>query len=328
MPNKPPRYVVVTIAVIVLLVAAYFIYKALIFGIVSQDLPKEGDVIAFYEDGVSRRYTPEDNVLVRMAGEPRADGIAIYEQVDSPTNPAEKIVLAGVPDTDGLTAGVIQADGTFAPLVAGDTDKAGLIVTPDGLAIFGATPAVPSSLATGLYTQSEGETDESLEETGSTEIPVYLDESQVPATAASKLIAVDVTTGTITLFGQGRSPRLVEDGSIIALAPEGVVRINAKTGTRSVLLPAAGADANLSALSPSGKTAALVSGDGMRMDFFTINESFAPLGFLEMRPVLGTAFLDDRRILFHTAEDAAQVFKVPTEKLQIATPVAILPLTQ
>jgi hypothetical protein len=331
MKNTMPRNVLIAIGVIILAILAFFGYKYFLYMKGVGALPPEGSVVSFVEGGILERYALEGNGLVLKREAARNDGIVVTESVAS-GKAGESVVLALVPGKPGVLAGVAAADGTILALVSGGTNKADLLVRSDGIAVFSSSPVPPPSapVDTGDDTDAAGP-----DEVGSATGPGV---PSAPVAAAPlsatypQLVSVNTATRAIRSLGLGYSPRLLADGMVVALAPEGIVKINPATGARTVVLPLTDTGAAFGALSPSGTIAAIPAPDNVSVRFYRLAPDAAgtpeDLGYLERDGSdMRTGFADDTHVFIRISTRVARYYALPGT-LPVATPVAVLSITQ
>lgn len=317
---------IVVVVVLVILALAYFAQKLFSYQSVIDALPDEGSTVTFVEQGMPERYVFAENILTRSIDAPLANGVVIHERVSSPVTSGEEVVLASVPDGQGLFFGTLATDGVLTLLVSGDTNKADLSVSTDGIAVFSASPSI--LLEEVPVSAPQEDDDDGIDETYTATEPAPAPAEIAPVGSDfPQLIAVNLTTKAITPLGLGYSPRLLQDGTIVAIAPEGVVKIDPRTKAREVILAHSVSELGGN-ISPSGMTAAL-PGPNATLEFYALSGTPTYLGFLERDGgALQAAFLEDKYVFVRTGFQLARYYKVPTEELPIAAPVAILAITQ
>lgn len=316
---------IVVVIILVVLALAYFALKLFSYQSVIDALPDEGSTVTFVEAGMPERYVFAGNILTRDIDEPLTNGVIVQERVPSPVSGSDEIVLASIPGSPGLFAGILSADGVLDLLVSGDTNKSDLSVSAEGIAVFSASPAFLVEEETAL--PSDEENDDGVNETYEAAAPAEVAEVPTPGSIFPQLIAVDVATRAIMPLGLGYSPRILSDGMVLAIAPEGVVKINPRTNARELVVAYPVTELGGS-ISPSGMTAAL-PGPNATLEFYSLTGTPTYLGFLERETgSTQAAFLEDKYVFVRTGAAVARYYTVPTEKLPIAAPVAILAITQ
>ncbi|MBY0111065.1 hypothetical protein K2Y00_03650 [Patescibacteria group bacterium] len=325
------RIIVLTVLIIIILgVLGYLGLMFFGYQRAENALPEQGSEILFVDRGVGERYVMEGKALVLAMPEPLPDGIVVHESVPSPLVAGESVILATAPGVPGMIAGIAHTDGDVTLLAAGGTSKSNLLVREDGRAIFVTNPSVVIEEASA----GEEGAEDTVEETGSASEPSSPAlAAQAPASTPSQLISVHIGTGTITALGVGHGPRLLADGSILALSKQGVVKINPVTGDRSLILPYESTDTPAGGISPSGTVVALSGADVGQLEFYRINPSGAAapvhLGFVEFEgDITRVAFTDDEHLFLRTNVQVARLYQIPTESLPVATPLAILLVAQ
>ncbi len=320
------------IAIIVLLVIGalgYYGYTLFLFNSVAAKIPQEGTTVGFLKAGVTETYVMKNKVLVHELNA-LGDGVIIKESVQSPLSATDKIVLATAPGYNGIIAGVLGADNVLHLLMTGGTNKAGLVARKDGVIVFAASPVITVASAESSGTNDAAVSSEP-EEHGSADGPVVLGTTTQKASKVANgpmLYSVNIKTKKILPLGEGRNPRLISDGSILALAPEGVVRIDPVARTRVLVLKSQGGNPEFGDLSPTGTKVAL-PGDGASFEFFTLSGSEPQhIGFIDPkgRPTRLT-FLNEERFFIDVDDVTVRLYDLPTEKVQTASPVALLALT-
>lgn len=319
------RYSLIIVVLAVLGVLAFFGFKYYQYVQATDELPPEGSVVVFSYGGVGRQYLYKNEALNVRIDSGRDDGAVIYEEIQSPLNIDDKLVLGTAPGISGMFFGRKDAAGDIDLYMTGGTNKADLTARKDGIAVFAAQEVRPPfpSLEPPTDEPAESETEEHFV---AEEIADPL--SVGPSKASySDMFAVEVDTGKITGLGAGRNPRFTADGFIIALAENGVVRIDPKTGERMLLIPRTYA-ALQGAVSPDGSIVAVPAPDFMSLEFFSLADPANPsnIGYLmfEKAGPYPTAFTDNGHFFVRTDTNSAQLYKIPTEKLPVATPVAIV----
>lgn len=327
--NAVSKYILIAVVVLVLAVAGFFGFKFFQYQKAIGVLPNEQSPIVFYENGSSGQYWVRERVLTKTVDTTRADGVSIYETVQSPLNIEEKIVLGTIPELEeGMFLGLARPDETILLLLTGGTNKAELAVRKDGLiVVVTSTPPPPSEPSLGV----EGEESTVPEEHGFVENPVD-DVAFIPVSVRTnypELLAIEIDTGKITSLGAGRNPRFTEDGSVIAVAPNGVVKINPETGERTLVIQNDAA-AIYGAISKNGLVAVLPMPDNT-LAFYNLSDLTLPTqtGVLDLNEQgpFPIAFSDDEHFFMRTGVDVAWFYNIPTPELPVATPVAVMSIT-
>ena len=313
------------LALLVVIVLVFIGFKYASFQGVAGQLPASDVPVVFIEQGVAEQYFVLNHQLVRAASEPFENGVVLVERAESPVNSEEEVVLASVPGVPGIAAAIRTSDEAIRLLVAGDTNKSDLLVREDGIAIF-TSVAAPLPLAEGEAPSDPNAEENTVEETGYATGPV--DFGAVETMPFPELVAVNIRTSQITSLGQGYSPRLQDDGSVLAITPEGVMRIDPVSLARTVVVSYAGDANRRGALSPSGMTAAL-PGAGATLEFYHLGADAAYLGFLEQGAgSMRVSFPDDEHVFVRASRTVARYYNLPTEEVPVATPLASVSIIQ
>jgi len=312
------------IAVVVLGIVAYFGYQFYLSERTARELPPEGTVVTFSDGYRGEQYEFADRSLVRVPDVSKDNNVVIYEEVQSPLSIEEKVILAATPDI-GKIAGILKANGRITLLMTANTNKSELVAHKN-LAVFTVAPEIRLPDPVPVEEGSEVNTPEhTFTSDGQEEIELPPPPS--PGTYP-ELYLVELDTGAIRALGAGRSARFADDTTIVALAQNGIVRIDLTTLTRTLVL--SHANAMRGALSPSGSLALVPSGDGASLDFYRIEENAAPwFGLLKRdQPIpFRAAFPDEEHFFLHTSgQSEVWYYNIPTEKLPAATPVAVMPI--
>jgi len=327
MNNTTRRAALIIIGIAIVLVLVYVAFQFFMFQRAVSALPTEGSVVTFVELGAGESYTLNDNVLERVVEEPRGDGAVITERVSSPAGEA---VLFSVPGIQGMSMGILHSSGDITALVGDPTNKADLAVSANGIAVFSSSPAPlleeveePTS---GEEPAESSAPDEVWSVSGPTNTNVEVDF----AAGFPQLVAVNLTTRAVSALGAGYAPRILSDGSIVAIAPDGVVLINSSTYARTLLMKRQMSAFPRAAISPSGTIVALPASDGTSIGFYQLAPGSTnppqDLGVLDWRGTI--SFSDDEHFFVRSAQEIARYYMVPTEKLPVANPIAIISITQ
>ncbi len=329
--SNTAKYILIGIALLVLVVLGYFGYKYFLFTQIAPDLPSEGTVVVFSERGIGKQFRFVGNGLVAEFPQDQ-DGITIYEQAQSPLNISEKIVLGSLPEIPGMFAGVVKEDGTIVLLMTGGTNKAELAVSKNGFAVFTARDAQVTDTASMGGVQGEEAKESATEETFSIEGEGVPELQLSDPSVLPQLFAIELETGAMRALGAGRNPRFTADGSLIAVAQNGVVKVDPVTGQRAIILPYTGPDALYGAVSLSGKVVAFPADDYKSLVFYSLENTDDPeqLGILQLENPgrYATVFADDEHFFLRTRADMAWFYKTPTAELPTAVPVAIVPISR
>jgi hypothetical protein len=319
------RYSLIVVVLAVLGVLAFFGFKYYQYVQATDELPAEGSVVVFSYGGVGRQYLYSNESLNRRIDSTREDGAVIYEEIQSPLNIDDKLILATAPELTGMFLGVKHGDGEITALMTGKTNKVELSAHKDGLAVFTASEVRPPlpSVSGPADEGAESETEEHY----TAENPLDAEPAAFAQASLSQLYAVEIDTGKIIGLGAGRSPRFTSDGFVVALAENGVVRIDPKTGTRTLLIERQEGALN-GAVSPDGSIVALPAPDAMSLEFFSLADPANPrtIGYMmfDKAGPYPTAFTDNEHFFIRLESRTAHLYQIPTEKIPVATPVAIV----
>jgi hypothetical protein len=182
-------------------------------------------------------------------------------------------VIARIPSPDGGTqvAVGIAEDGAFRPIDADQTMKEGLTMHGNTLAYAAFVPLAGTRTFGPLAALAPLSTT-----TGSWEI---------------RTVDLGDASDTPASLGQGSDPRFLPNGDILAYADEGVVRIDPKDGTRTVVVPrrssfvvglyAASPDLSRIAVSDALNSIEIyaLSSDGTASSTGSIADALAPISF-------------------------------------------------
>lgn len=327
MNNHTRRTVAIIIGIVIVIVLGYMAFQFFMFQRAVGALPSEGSVVTFVELGAGESYTLNDNVLERMDSEPRGDGVVITERVSSPSGEA---VLFSIPGVQGMSMGILHPSQAISALVGDPTNKADLAVSANGIAVFSSSPAPLLEEAAAPASEEEPAESSAPDEVGSASGPTNTNVVVDPAVGFPQLFAVNLATQAVSALGAGYAPRILADGSIVAIAPDGVVLINPSTYARTLLMERQMSAFPRAAISPSGTVVALPASDGISIGFYQLAPGTTNppknLGVLEWRGTV--SFADDEHFFVRSALELARYYMVPTEKLPIANPIAIISITQ
>jgi hypothetical protein len=243
----------------------------------------EGTRVAFTRSGEAAWYEVSFGKLVPAGIEGFEDArVEVLEAVPFGAS-GEHAVLARAEGTPGIALGILRADGSFAPVVADGTLKADLAVNSAGVAAYTETPDIFSP----TEEEAEGLVQEAAPDTNPDgyDPAVFLAPIDIPAGEEEPPLPMSPFSGTLSRIatvslagsntvpayhGEGRMPRALADGSFVALAREGLIRI-AASGERSLVLPRT--DADKGAISKDGKEALLPGPGGFER--FTLESADA-----------------------------------------------------
>ncbi len=324
-----PRKALIIIGVLVLLVVLFFGYRFVSYQLGLSKLPPQNTPVTFVgPSGIGEQYLVKGSSLA-LNRTVLENGVIITESVDSPIQSGEKVVLFRAPGVEGIIAGIAHANGTLTALVSGGTNKADLLVRNDGLAVFTVGPVgAPASEET---SSPEDEIENEVEETYTATGPTTISAAPEAIAPAAQLIALNIGTGSILPLGVGYSPRLLANGSVIALTPDGIALIDPVSRNRSMLLKQSMTGLTPGRISPSGQAVALVGPENASVELYRVNPSVQTpvvnVGFLEWdgRP-LQLAFADDTHFFVRASNTSTHYYAMPTEKVQAATPIVSISL--
>jgi hypothetical protein len=273
----------------------------------------KGETVHFLGGGEQGILVLEnENTLVSAPLEEVA-GVRILESVPRVENPQTRVVLAKVPDEEGVVLGLIE-EGAFRPLLSDGSQKYALSVTQDGRAVYGVGQYAPAFTLPGPVS----EVSDGIEEVGTaTEMSEEFRTDVEESSNENVIMSYDLSSGVEKNLGVGTVPRLIGGGVLVALAPEGVVRINTLDGTRATLLAHRGIDIVGSALSLDGMTAVLKSSTDTLVDVFTFSASEPKrLGIIAPGTnIQGVAFIDASHVILRFSTERAALYEVPGEEV-------------
>lgn len=134
---------------------------------------------------------------------------------------------------------------------------------------------------------------------------------------------------TKTVLGEGRSPRLFSDDSVIALSQEGIVVIAVDTGARTLLMNSVGASGLGGAISPDGSVFTIPNATESVSFFALQGEGNAP-GYQGMLPVSDgvqkdITFMDEAHVAVR-GTDTISVYEVPVPEQPFARATVTFPI--
>jgi hypothetical protein len=287
------------------------------------DMPEDGVLVRFSADGASEWYEIRGGSLMPLQYPVASGDASSVSVIESAAAPDGGVYVIGrsIP-SEASVFGIIGRDGSFSLLRGGETLKSGLVSGPGGTAVFSETlPPPREPPAEDSFASDEDDTEEAETPPEGTLLTYRRGVDPAPASepvatpAKRTLMLYDPASETAFLpIGEGREPRFLQDGSLIALAPEGVVRIP-RTGARIVLLPLSATGAPGSALSPDGRLLAV--NDSGRVGFYALQSSdeAATFSFIGIAPSVGElrdgSFTDEGQYVALSAENAA-LYRLPT----------------
>lgn len=273
-----------------------------------------GHVISFLGAGEDGVFVLEGADALVPAPLEEVGGVRVLESVPYPRNPEVRVVLASVPAQEGVALGLIEG-GVFQSLLADGTEKYALSVTQDGNAIYGVGDFAP--VFTLPQTVPDTGTDSTEELSTVSGAPKDAVQETPDTENEDAIISYNLSAGTIKNLGSGTVPRLIGGSAIVALASEGVVRIDPVDGTRTVILPHRAMDTAGSSISPDGMTLILKASTGALIDVFTLRTP-EPRRLGVIAPgvnVQGVAFTDNEHVMLRFDEGRAALYEVPSEEV-------------
>lgn len=180
-------------------------------------------------------------------------------------------VIAAAADGSPGILGIVRRDGTLVPLLADGVPKYTLAVRHDG------------ELAYVAYSDA-------IAKNG-----VAVGDWQI-----MRASAYDVSPAPTTSLGKGFSIAFANDGGLIAIAPEGLVRIDSATGNRETLIDRPGVTFGVAALAPGATAVAIPNAVTHALDIFSLDPA-NPRSISYLSSVTGDAdaasFIDDHTII-------------------------------
>lgn len=247
-------------------------------------IPEDGFRVQFSGTGVPKHFVTSSGRLV-----PAPDGLihvpdaVILETAASPI-PGELLALVRTTG-DVFVLGIIKADSSFKTLTGDASLKSDLVASQGAAAFTRQTSSI-----------SDGK-----------EVPRY-----------EVVFIESENTGEYTtrVIAEGRSPRFLEDGTLLVLSQAGVVRVFPETGEQSSVISRFGADSQGSAISADASLIAIADPSRRALAFYVrdpqIPTSYSFGGMiLDVLP-LDTAFLDTDSVLVRVAQDQAVIYRIPT----------------
>lgn len=306
------KIVIAAIVAVLLGVIAFYGYQYYLQKNLSEKLPESGSTVMFSDRGMAETFSMTQFSFTQVPPEKVGD-ILILESKQSPMDADEQIILAQKEGGFGVMLAK-RKDAGIEVLLDDGTNKSDLLVTPEGVAVF-AVATQPAFLPDDIEVPGEEEDlNESDEvEEGSATGPVVISVPRtepVAATAVGGLFAFDLKSEKTISLGAGKSPRLSELGSVVAIAPEGVVDIDAVSGARFTVVQYRGGDAAGSALSEDGSIAALRREGSSTVEFFRVSGMRGIyLGqIFSVSPMYGTAILGEEHIFVRTGKDTVALY--------------------
>ena len=234
-------------------------------GDASNPVPMGESRFEFSGSGVPHWYEVSGASISAVAG-PAGFGTLPFDVIEAVESPFsdEHIVLAKVPDAEGIVLGILLEKTRFLPVLSDGSDKSGITVSQDKNVAFS----------------------------------VYSNGSKI------RMTNLPGRDHKIIDLGSGRSPHFLKDGFLIALAPEGLVRINPATLARTTLIARSGVEAR-SAISDDGTLAAIANVGSNTIELYALDEAGNPTLFTVVPGVvpLEAAFIGRTQLILMGAEN-------------------------
>ncbi len=316
----------------ILIAVGYYVRQFIATDTLLKKLPGDNVSITFTEQGFADRFMSSGLGFVQESAVTVGD-VTILETVPSPVTDGERVVLAVKKDVPGTLLGILKADGAFETIFSDPSMKTDLTVTESGTAVYSVLsgPVFFAEDFTPGPVSDEAPLLEYPEEVGTADGPVDFGvpiAEDVPQHEGA-LFAVNLTgTREKKSLGEGRSPRLADDGVLIAVTSEGIVRINVESGMRTKVVSYISGDAAGSGISRDGKLAALYRENNNIIDVYRlVGIENAYLGSLFVSgPVFGIALVDEQHIFVRNGKDRISLYHLPLDVNSIQPPDAHLRL--
>ncbi len=285
-------------------------------------VPTHGTRVEFTSTGSPAWYefSSRDRItFLSSIGSLNNGTLAILEAVPSIIS-GELIVLARASGVPGISLGTVGGDNSFTSLSAGVAEKADLAAQGDIVVFSQIVPAAVHATSTTLAINGK-------------QVEVRNEPSNEDTQAAHALFAFDLKKKESPReLGSGRAARFLTDGSVIALAPEGLVRIMLTSGKRETLVPHAAADAQGSTISKDGSVVVFADPAKHTIAFYATDAAH-PLryqfrGILPNASYTDAAFIDNTFLVTLTPDNAMYLYRVPTESNPIVRPEAHFTVVQ
>ena len=248
------------IAIIAILILGYWAYGMNNASKVKSFIPPAHTQVEFTSAGVPLWYEIDGLSLSLTSGPAGFDAIAEANIVEAIESPFsdEHIVLAKALDIPGTVVGIVRSNTRFIPIISDGTLKTDLTARPDKKIAFS----------------------------------VYEDGSKIIITN------VEGREHKFQDLGQGRSPRFLESGAIVALGEEGLIRINPDTKARKTLVPREGVE-TWGAINGDATLAAIPNLGGKTTEIYSIGDTGEAqlLTTIPGAGALASAFAADRYLL-------------------------------
>lgn len=311
-------------------IVAFYAYQQYLKQDLSEKLPETGTPIAFTERGVADTFLMSGFSFNRAPRE-RVGDVSILESKELPTDANVRVVLAERDGVSGVVLGTVTG-GVFEALLENGTNKSDLVVTKDGIAVFAVAtqPAYFPEEVSAPDVASDDTDSSEPDEVGSVDGPVAVSESfaEDAYSTSGKLFAFDIGTKKLYSLGLGKNPRSYGPDAIVAIAPEGVVVVNAISGSRAVLISYRNGDAHGSTLSPNGTIAAVRREGSPTVEVFRVTDGMGIyLGqIFSTSPMYGTAILGEGHIFVRTGKDTVALYALSNDVAAVQPHIAELGL--
>jgi hypothetical protein len=326
--RRPLTWILVGVAV--LLVIGFLIYESVVSNQLKQSLPQDSGPIVFTETGQAETFNLEKSAL--FAASPQK--IGEYTVLESAVGPGgEKVVLADKPDTAGTILGIVK-DGAVTPLVSNGSPKADLKILPQGIVVYvvysrgivwaASVPQITPEMTAPAPGDIEGHATGPIDDG----IPFKTPGNAAPA-GSVELFAVDLAhSGAPRSLGFGKNPRIRTDGSLVALTPDGVARVDATTGAHTVIVPRIHGDGLGSTLSDDGAVALFRSDGSLVADVYAVGEKDGAYAgtIVSSGNVFGAAFSGESHIFIRTALNRASLFVVQAKAAAAQPATSVVPI--
>lgn len=320
-------------AVVIIAVLGFLGYQVSASQNLTNQLPESNSEIAFSDTGVTERFLLSHFSLL---AQPRIHvGEAVIVESQKIPGSADQAVLAEVPHTEGTVLGLLHGNGNFEPVLSDGTQKTDLHVVKGTTVVYTVllNPVVwPDAQA--VSQNAIPESDEQIEEghaTGPVDTGVdyktNATDNQAFPLAGGILFAFNLGTDSAPRsLGAGKSPRLMSDGSVVAVAHDGIVKIDAASGARTVLFAYQGGDDAGGTLSPDGTVALLHTKGNSVSDVYAIagGKVTAVGSIISTSPTFGAAFADNEHIFLRTGRTSVALYKLPDDTASLKPPTAHL----
>lgn len=327
------KVLLAVIGAIIIGFVAYAVYQYSLGKDLAEKLPETGETIAFTDTGIADMYLMSEFSFSKAPLE-RIGDVNILESVPLPGTTDSRIVLGQKDGVRGVILGSIKA-GSIEVVLADETNKSDLVVMPEGIAVFAVAnrPTLFPEEVSALILADDTDSAEP-EESGSASGPVPLiiesrnENIENAPLVSGGLFGYNLVTKELYSLGAGKSPRAYGPNAVIAIAPEGVVVVDALTASRGTLISYRGGDAHGSALSPNGTIAAVRREGSATVEFFRIADGMGIyLGqIFSASPMYGTAILGEGHIFVRTGKDTVALYSLSEDVSTVQPHIAELGL--